>query len=280
MSQAPRIAISLGASFMGYATHAGFMARLHALGVRPTAIAGSSAGAITAGLYAAGLAQEAIRDAVLSPRLYLSFAKGTRWVWHQFIRAHQDPHPGFLDAQGAVRHFESFVGTRDIGSFSNPKLMIALSDLQNAETVFASHGPLATAMAASACVPMMFSAIEFNGRQCTDGGVTHEAPLDPWLTDDEVDHIIIHRIDQPPGRPPFMLHGRLIATMIASRESMGRQIMADRVRLAEMHGKRVTTITTVHRRPSPLFPRSLKEHYATGEATAQKLYDEHLAALG
>lgn len=279
MKRPPRIAISLGASFMGYATHAGFMARLHALGVRPVAIAGSSAGAITAGLYAAGLAQEAIRDAVLSPRLYLSFAKGTRWVWHQFIRAHQDAHPGFLDPQGAIRHFESFVGQRDIASLTNPKLMIALSDLKNAETLFASRGPLATAMAASACVPMMFSPLEFDGRLCTDGGVAHETPVDPWFTDDEVDHIIIHRIDQPPSRPPFMLHGRLIATMLASREAMGRQILADRLRLAELHGKKVTTITTIHARPSPLYPRGLKDRYAIGEATAQKLYDEHLASL-
>ena len=75
------------------------MARLHALGVRPVAIAGSSAGAITAGLYAAGLGQEAIRDAVLSPRLYLSFAKGTRWVWHQFVRAR-----AFVAMPGHVVH--------------------------------------------------------------------------------------------------------------------------------------------------------------------------------
>lgn len=264
---------------MGYATHAGFMARLHALGVRPTAVAGSSAGAITAGLYAAGLGQEAIREAVLSPKLYLSFAKGTRWVWHQFVQAHRDAHPGFLDARGAVRYFESFVGERDIASLANPKLTIALSDLQNAETIFASRGPLATAMAASACVPMMFSPIEFDGRLCTDGGVAHEAPVDPWLLDDEVDHIIMHRIDQPPGRRPVMLPGRLIATLFASRESMGRQILADRLRLAEAHGKRVTTVTTVHTRPSPLFPRGLKDRYALGEETAQKLYDEHLAGV-
>lgn len=279
MSKPPRIAISLGASFMGYATHAGFLARLDELGVRPVAVSGSSAGAITAGLYAAGLEREKIREAVLSPRLYLSFARGTRWVWHQFVRAHQDAHPGFLDAQGAIRHFESFVGQRGIESLTNPKLIIALSDLKNAETLFASRGPLATAMAASACVPMMFSPIEFDGRQCSDGGVAHEAPVDPWFTDDEVDHIVIHRIDQPPARPPFMLHGRLIATLLASRESMGRQIMADRLRLAALHGKRITTVTTVHARPTPLYPRGLRQRYALGEATAQKLYEEKLATL-
>ena len=68
MTSPPRIAIALGASFMGYATHAGFLARLHSLGVRPVAISGSSAGAITAGFYAAGLEQEAIKKVVFSRR--------------------------------------------------------------------------------------------------------------------------------------------------------------------------------------------------------------------
>lgn len=275
----PRIAISLGASFMGYATHAGFMARLHALGVRPVAIAGSSAGAITAGLYAAGLEQEAIRAAVLSKRLFLSFASRTKWVWHQFIDVFNHAHPGFLDAHGAIAHFESLVGTRTMESLTNPRVMIAMSDLHKEETCFATSGPLATAMAASACVPMLFSPIQFNGRSCTDGGVAHEMPVDPWFTDDEVDHIILHRIVQPRGKPPLFLPGRLIATIAASHETMGRQILADRLRLAALHGKKITLIDTVHPRPSPLFPSRLEKGYALGEATAQRLFDETISTL-
>jgi predicted acylesterase/phospholipase RssA len=126
MKNPPRIAISLGASFMGYATHAGFMARLHALGVRPVAMAGSSAGALTAGLYAAGLETEAIRQAVLSPRLYLSFASRTKWVWHQFVEVFRHLHPGFLNPIGAIGHFESLVGQRGIESLTQPRLMIAM----------------------------------------------------------------------------------------------------------------------------------------------------------
>jgi NTE family protein len=202
MKNPPRIAISLGASFMGYATHAGFMARLHALGVRPVAVAGSSAGAITAGLYAAGLETEAIRQAVLSPRLYLSFASRTKWVWHQFVEVFRHLHPGFLNPIGAIGHLESLVGQRGIESLTQPRLMIAMSDLSRHETLFATQGPLARAMAASCCVPMLFSPLEFDGRHCTDGGVAHEVPVEPWLNDGGIDHIIMHRITQPEGRPP------------------------------------------------------------------------------
>lgn len=279
MSSPPRIAISLGASFMGYATHAGFMARLHALGVRPVAVAGSSAGAITAGLYAAGMDQEVIKQAVLSKRLYLSFASRTRWIWHQLVDVFNHRHPGLFNPHGAIAYFESLVGIRDIESLSNPRLMIALSDLSREETLFSTRGPLARAMAASACVPMLFSPVQFDGRACTDGGIAHEIPIDPWLDDDDIDHIIMHRITQPRGKTPWLLPLRLLSAIAASHETLSRQILADRMELARLHGKKVTLATTVHPRPSPLFPGRLKTSYALGEDAAQRLFDETLSKL-
>lgn len=264
---------------MGYATHAGFMARLHALGVRPVAVSGSSAGAITAGLYAAGLEQEAIRRAVLSPRLYFSFASRTKWIWHQLINSFLHRHPGFFDPRGAVAYFESLVGARAIESLSNPQLLIALSDLSKHETLFVRTGPLATAMAASACVPMMFTPLEIEGRMCTDGGVAHESPVDPWFADDGIDHIIIHRIVQPPSKPPLMPLRRLMAIISATHETLNRQILLDRIELARLHGKKLTIVTTDHTRPSPFFPGRLKQCYELGDATAQKFYDAELAVL-
>lgn len=276
MSSPPRIAIALGASFMGYATHAGFMARLHALGVRPVAVSGSSAGAITAGFYAAGLEQEVIRQAVLSPRLYLSFARRTKWIWHQLVNSFLHRYPGFFDPRGAIAHFESVVGTRTIESLSDPQLLIALSDLSKQETLFVRSGPLATAMAASACVPMLFSPMEFEGRMCTDGGVAHESPIDPWFTDDGIDHIIIHRIAQPLGEPSRLPLHRMLDTIAASHAAMNRQILDDRIELARLHGKKLTIVITNHSRPSPLFPGRLKECYEMGDATAQQLFDTQL----
>ncbi len=264
---------------MGYATHAGFMARLHTLGVRPVAVSGSSAGAITAGLYAAGLEQDVIRQAVLSPRLYFSFASRTKWIWHQFINSFLHRHPGFFDPRGAVAHFESIVGTRAIESLSNPQLLIALSDLSKHETLFVRNGPLATAMAASACVPMMFTPLEFEGSVCTDGGVAHESPIDPWFTDDGIDHIIIHRINQPQKKPPMMPLLRLLTIISATHETLSRQILLDRIELARLHGKKLTVVTTDHARPSPFFPGRLKQCYELGDATAKKFFDTELSKL-
>ncbi len=277
MSSSPRIAIALGASFMGYATHAGFLAQLHALGVRPVAVSGSSAGAITAGLYAAGLEQEAIRQAVLSPRLYLSFARRTKWLWHQLVNSFLHRYPGFFDPAGASTHFESVVGKRAIESLSNPRLLIALSDLSKHETVFARSGPLATAMAASACVPMLFSPMEFEGRMCTDGGVAHESPIDPWFKDDDIDHIVIHRITQPEKKPSRLPLHRMLDTIASSHAAMNRQILDDRIELARLYGKKLSIIVTHHSRPSPFFPGRLKECYGMGEDTARQFFDTQLS---
>lgn len=273
MSTSPRIAISLGASFMGYATHAGFMAALHARGLRPVAVAGSSAGAITAGLYAAGLSQQAIRDCVLSPRLFLSFASRTKWIWHHLLDVFTRRRPGFFNASGAIPHFESLVGRRGIESLTHPRLMIALSDLEKHETIYATRGPLARAMAASSCVPTLFAPLEFEGRACTDGGVVHEAPVDPWFDDDDIDHIILHRIIQQPTRPSLLLPGRLLGTIGDSHQCLSRQILADRIDRARHSGKKLTIVSTEHPRPSPFFPGRLKETYALGEATARAWLD-------
>src|SRR5690606_1881713 len=59
-----RLAVSFGASFLGFPTHLGFLRGLVAGGWRPAAVAGSSAGAIIAGLYAAGLTLDEIEAAV------------------------------------------------------------------------------------------------------------------------------------------------------------------------------------------------------------------------
>ena len=42
---------------------------------------------------------------------------------------------------------------------------------------------------------------------------------------------------------------------------------------------RLRNITTVPARPTQIYPRGLIDRDAIGEATAQKLYDEHLAEL-
>lgn len=274
-----RIAISLGASFLGYATHAGFLAGLHERGVRPVAVAGSSAGAIAAGLYASGLSQERIREEVLRRALRWSFVRRTNWLWHQLITFGFSRHPSIFNSASAVRHLESVVGQRRIEDIASPRLTIALSDLDNHQPHFARSGPLARAMAASCCVPVMFSPIEFEGRLHHDGGVAHEVPVDFWFEDPEVDLIVIHRIDHPPGPRASFFPVNLIELSGASHYTCAEQLFYYRQKLAAIHGKKLLLARTTHARPPLVANQDLSSHYELGRRQAETFYQETLRPL-
>lgn len=274
-----RIAISLGASFLGYATHAGFLAGLHERGIRPVAVAGSSAGAIAAGLYASGLSQERIKEEVLRKRLRWSFVRRTHWLWHQLFSFGFSRHPSVFNSKNAVRHLESVLGPRRIEDLQSPRLTIALSDLDTHAPHFAQSGPLARAMVASCCVPIMFSPIEFEGRLHHDGGVAHEVPMDFWFEDEGVDVIIAHRIENPPAPRARFFPVNLIELSGASHHTCANQLFHYRRKLAAMHGKRLLLAETRHARPPLLVNQDLSSHYELGMKQAQAFYEQTLRPL-
>ena len=274
----PRIAISLGASFLGYATHAGFMARLHELGVRPVKVAGASAGAIAAGLYASGLPQERIKEEVLRLWLRLSFIHGTTWFIHQLRSFFWSQNPSFFNPRAAVIHMKSVVGEKRIEDLSQPKLSIALTRLDTHKPVLAVSGSLAEAMITSCCVPVLFAPLEFNGALCVDGGVSNEVPVDQWFEDDEVDLIIAHRISSTPTPRPSRFPENIIGVSGDAHETTSQQLMRYRMALAEKMGKKIILVDTVHTRPS-MVGRDLSAFYQTGVEQAQVFYDSTLRSL-
>lgn len=275
----PRIAISLGASFLGYATHAGFMAGLHDRGVRPVAMAGASAGALAAGLYASGLPQEQIKAAVLGHALRLSFAWHTVPLLHAIASFAFSRQPSFFRSTGAPRQIETLVGSRRIEDLQSPRLNVVVTDLTNHRSHFAKTGPLAVAMAASCCVPVMFSPIEFEGMMCHDGGIVHELPIDCFFDDDEVDVIIAHRIIPPPAHRSRIFPMNIIEMSGAAHETVSHQLLHYRQLLAEKAGKKIIFADTYHARPPLLFGRKLPECYELGYRSAQELHDKTLRPL-
>ncbi len=275
----PRIAISLGSSFLGYATHAGFMARLHELGVRPVKVAGASAGAIAAGLYASGLPQERIKDEVLRLWMRLSFVHGTTWFLHQVRSFLLSRHPSFFHPRAAVTHFESIVGDMKIEDLRQPSLAIALTRLDTHEALLAQRGSLAHAMVNSCCVPVLFAPLEYEGAMCVDGGVANELPVDQWFDDEEVDIIIAHRITS--ANPPRSIFFPYNVMGISSdvHDTAGKQLMGYRQALAKQAGKKLLVADTVHPRPSMLFGHDLSGFYAIGVAQAQQFFDSTLRPL-
>src|ERR1700676_4303210 len=75
-----RVALCLNSSFLGFFAHAGFLRALLAMGVRPVAVSGASAGALVAGLFAAGVDPEEMLRLFMSAELRKAFREpGAPW---------------------------------------------------------------------------------------------------------------------------------------------------------------------------------------------------------
>lgn len=152
-----------------------------------------------------------------------------------------------------------------------------MTDLASKSSILAQAGPLARAMAASCTVPILFSPLEWQGSLVSDGGVAHEAPVDPWFHADDIDTIIIHRIHQHESPRPWPLPLRMIHTIAASHHCVNAQWVADRTELARLHGKQLLILNTTSPSPS-IFSRASREAcYAAGEAAARAFIQSQLS---
>lgn len=267
-----RSAISLGASFLGYATHAGFLCQLRDHGYAPSHVAGSSAGALAAGLFAAGLDTETIRRTVTGGALRWSFVRRTFWGVHFTRSMVWSRQPSCFNTRGAVEYFESVVGKRRIEDLTAARLTIGLADLDTRRSRLVSEGPLAEAMVASCCVPFLLAPTLFEGRSYHDGGVCHEAPVDQWFQSLEVDRIIVHRIHHAERRVAHSFPGNLLALTGAAHEVISDQLLVYRQQLAELHGKVFRVLETEHAVPSLLSRRSQMDRlFALGQGQADLL---------
>jgi NTE family protein len=274
-----RIAISLGASFLGYATHAGFLTRLHELGVRPVAVGGSSAGAIAAGLFTAGLPEAKIREVVTSWKLRQSFINDTPWLIHYIRNTFFERNPGVFKADAAVDYLESIIGDLQIENLQAPRFLAAVSNLDNETTHFLQSGSLARAMVASCCVPTVFQPLNHAGMDCFDGGIAHETPIDPWLEDDRVDTIVLHRVMHHGSVSSRIVPLNLINLTARAHACASEQLLHYRLRLAKMHGKRVIIASTTHDRPALFSGKQMPSFYEAGAAEAQRFYETELKSL-
>lgn len=275
----PRIAISLGSSFLGYATHAGFITRLHELGVRPVAVGGSSSGAVAAGLYAAGLSTEEIKKVVLAHRFRRSFVRRTPWLTHYIRNTFFEPNMAAFKPDGAVDYLKAVIGPRNIETLTAPRYMAAVSDLSTSKTHFIKSGSLPHVMIASCCIPTVFSPVKHEGMLCFDGGVAHEAPIDPWLDEEDIDVIIMHRVTHTESAAPRLFPFNFFYLAGKAHECASEQLQEYRLRLAELHGKKMIVTRTIHSRPVTFSGKEMPNYFAIGQAEAEKLFETQIKPL-
>ncbi|MCB9635372.1 MAG: patatin-like phospholipase family protein [Sandaracinus sp.] len=154
--RAEPFALALSSGFFGFFAHAGFLTVLEDEGLLPTRLAGSSAGALVAGCWAAGLDAPAIAER------FRTLRREEFW----------DPAPGLGLLRG--RRFRGLLDeTLPSASFESCRAPLAVSvyDLLARRTEVVDCGPLAPAIHASAAFPGMFQPVTVNARPCLDGGI-------------------------------------------------------------------------------------------------------------
>lgn len=135
----------------------------------PDIISGSSAGAITGALYAAGCSREIIIDFYQhNPLARLNYLSRTK--------------PGFFDSKKFISLFKELIP--ETFEELNIPLIITATNLLTGETEYFSKGDLLRPLVASCAVPMIFSPVNINHIWYVDGGATDNFPIQPFLGSD------------------------------------------------------------------------------------------------
>lgn len=146
--------------------HLGVLRALEEFGIRPDVIAGSSAGGIVGGLYAAGYGPAEILEIVKHAELFNIFS----------LKFHQ----GIFSMKAFEKIYLKHIPHNSFEGLNIP-LYITATDMLKCETVYFSSGELAVALLATSCVPVAFQPVIHEGAELLDGGILNNLPTEPLI---------------------------------------------------------------------------------------------------
>jgi NTE family protein len=137
---------------------------LDELHLKPTAIAGASAGAIAGALYAAGKTASEILELLKSN----SFFGWGNIAWRK---------KGIFTMDTVQKLLQEIIKEDNFKALSIP-LFVAATDLNKGQSVIFSEGALFKAIIASASVPVFFEPVKLENMLLVDGGVLNNFPVE------------------------------------------------------------------------------------------------------
>ncbi|WP_339838605.1 patatin-like phospholipase family protein [uncultured Flavobacterium sp.] len=143
--------------------------------IKPSHIAGTSAGAIIAALYAYGKKPEEILEFFKSIYFF-------HWKHFTFKKA------GIVDSESFKSYFNSIFKDATIGELAIPTFITATDLVKGKLKIFRPETNIIDAVLASTAFPGMLSPYELNGRLYSDGGILNHFPTD--LLQGRCDYII------------------------------------------------------------------------------------------
>jgi NTE family protein len=158
-----RVGLALSGGAVLGAAHIGVLEVLEEHGIRPSYVAGTSAGSAVGAVYCAGMSLGQIRDVALNLE------------WGQLGRV-VIPRRGFLDGSRLEESIVGLIGERRFEDLPIPFAAVA-ADLANEQLVILSEGRVAPAVRASCALPGVFTPVECEGRLLVDGGLINNLPV-------------------------------------------------------------------------------------------------------
>jgi len=160
--------VVLSSGFLAFAQHAGFLQAVEEAGVRVEGIMGTSAGALTGSLYAAGYTPKQVAG-FLSEKAPIQLLQPSFEPWRG----------GVLSLDGVVQRLAELLPP----TFEDLERDFAVGVVTaDGEHVLIDQGPLPEAVAASAAIPFIFSPVDVPGGMCglKDGGMVDRVGLAAW----------------------------------------------------------------------------------------------------
>jgi NTE family protein len=230
--KSPRIALALGAGGARGLAHIPALEALDELGVTPSAIAGSSMGAVIGAGYAAGMsgkdirafATQALRQQGDFTRRLIAMQWGNlRERWRE-TRSLREVSLQF-EATGIAGEFLPPELPQTFEELKIPLTVVATDYRERCEAIYRS-GLLRPAVAGSMAIPGALRPVEFGGKLLIDGGAVNPLPFDLLRAGaDIVIAIDITRLgDSPPGIPDPM------QTLFTASHIMTHAIVAEKLK--------------------------------------------------
>ena len=177
-----KIGIAFGSGGARGIAHLLMIEALEELGLKPSAISGSSIGAVVGAFYAAGFTSKEMRkilDQLLNPKsnsvfdfpLKSDFIKLFSMFDPQFIKS------GFIKGDKFQQFMKSHLKTSTFEELEVP-LKISTTDYWKKEEVVFEKGNLPLAIRASYSIPGLFTPIKIKNKILVDGGAVNPLPFD------------------------------------------------------------------------------------------------------
>ncbi len=265
----PGLAVCLASSFCGYHAHSGFLNGLDRLGLRPGRIAGASAGALTGGLWAAGVRGEKLEALMMSHRFKRAFFDLLSIPRFHLLFFNLGP-SGVFSGSRLRRFLIRLIGDRRIEELQDPVLELAVSNLTRNCMQLKREGSLVDFMIASLAVPLLFTVQKVGGEDYVDGGVANETPFEHWLDDPSVHTILVHYIRHNESRR-FIPWWNGTSVAATAHSVAAAELFEKRKSLAAKSGKKVVFLETRTVHPGIFQWRTARSLIDAGALTAAGL---------